>query len=170
MRRKDREISDIEEIFDMLLRCDTVRLGIQGNDHPYVVPLSFGAELVNGKPIVYFHCAEQGLKLDMLNENPNVCIEGDIFIKTEMTAHGITARYESVIGFGICRFAEDEEEILHGLRLMTEHYGYNDYPLERCQGLQHLKVGVIELDAVTGKRNLPGVLTAADMAAARKTE
>lgn len=163
MRRKDREITDMNEIFDMLIRCDTVRIAMQGSEYPHVVPLSFGAELVDGKSVVYFHCAQQGLKLDLLEANPAVCVEGDIFIKVETTGRGITTRYESVIGFGRCRFAESEDEILHGLRLLTEHYGYNDYPLERCQGLQHLKVGIIEIESVTGKRNLPGVPTAADM-------
>lgn len=30
MRRNDREIREMDEIFDVLQRCDTVRIGIQG--------------------------------------------------------------------------------------------------------------------------------------------
>lgn len=162
MRRKDREVCDINEIFDILTRCNTVRIGIQGEKYPYVVPVSFGAEIASGKPVIYFHCARQGMKLDMLNANAHVCVEGDIFIKTETTAHGITTRYESVIGFGECQLVEDPDEVIHGLRLLTEHYGYNEYPFDRCGGMNHLFVGKIILDEVTGKRNLPGQLVAAD--------
>ncbi len=155
MRRKDREIQDIHEVFGILTRCDTVRIGFQGARYPYIVPVSFGAEMADGKPVIYFHCAREGLKLELLAASANVCVEGDIFIKTETTDHGITKRYESVIGFGACEIVSDTEEIIHGLRLLTEHYGYFDYPLARCRGLEHLYVGKITLEEMTGKRNLP---------------
>ena len=155
MRRKDREVTDPKEIFDILNRCDTVRIAMQGEKYPYAVPVSFGAEMQDGKPVIYFHCARQGLKVDLLKENPTVCVEGDIFLKIEPTDHGITTRYESVIGFGECRFLTDPEEILHGLKVLTEHYGFFDYPLESCRSLQYVFVGKIVLDEITGKRNLP---------------
>lgn len=164
MRRKDREVQGLDEISDILNRCDTVRIAFQGDKYPYMVPVSFGAELVDGKVILYFHCARQGMKLDLLKANARVCVEGDIFIKTETTDHGITTRYESVIGFGECVLVENTDEIIHGLRLLTEHYGYHDYSLDRCRGLEHLFVGKIVIDEITGKRNLPGLPTAADKA------
>lgn len=67
-----------------------------------------------------------------------------------------------MIGFGECQLVEDPDEVIHGLRLLTEHYGYNEYPFDRCGGMNHLFVGKIILDEVTGKRNLPGQLVAAD--------
>ena len=164
LRRKDREVLDINEIFDILIRCDTVRIGIHGGKYPYVVPVSFGAEMAGGRPVVWFHCARQGMKLDLLAGDSRVCVEGDIFIRTEPTDHGITTRYESVIGFGECRFPDDEEEILRGLKLLTEHYGYADYSLERCRALKYVSVGKIVLDEVTGKRNLPVSSSPADSA------
>ena len=111
---------------------------------------------------VHFHCAQQSLKVNLLRKNPNVCVEGDIFIKVEKTGHGITARYESISGFGKCNLVSDTDEIVHGLKLMTEHYGYFDYTLDRCAGLQHLLIGKIHLEEVTGKKNLPGTMTPAD--------
>lgn len=155
MRRKDREITDINEAFDVLSRCNTVRIGLSGQDYPYVVPVSFGTEMHDGRPIVFFHCARHGMKVDLLQENPRVCVEGDIFLGTEATQGGITTRYESVIGFGTCQIATEEDEIIHGLQLLIDHYGYDSYPLEHCQGMRHLLVGKIVLDELTGKRNLP---------------
>ena len=162
MRRKDREIRDIDAIFDILMRCDTIRIAFHGEKYPYIVPVSFGAEMEGGRPAVCFHCARQGMKLDLLRENPRVCVEGDIFIRTETTGHGITTRYESVIGFGDCRLLTDEAEIMHGLKLLTEHYGYHDYSVERCRGVENVFVGKIILEQITGKRNLP--VPAADSA------
>ena len=154
MRRRDREVHGIDEIFDILNRCDTLRIGISGDKYPYVVPVSFGAELDNGRIVIYFHCAKEGMKLDLINKDPNVCIEGDIFIKTEEIKHGITARYESVIGFGRCEFLADEEEMLHGLKVITEHYGYFDYGFDKCGGIKNLLVGKVVVEEIFGKRNL----------------
>ena len=39
MRRKNREVTDMNEILDILRRCDTIRLGLTGADGPYVVPV-----------------------------------------------------------------------------------------------------------------------------------
>ena len=149
MRRKDREVSASSEIFDILARCQVLRIAMHDEPYPYIVPVSFGMEVIDGKAIVYFHCAQQGMKLDLLRANPCVCVEGDIFIKVESTPHGITTRYESVIGRGECRFLTDADEIVHGLRLITDHYGYTDYPLERCSGIEHLLIGRILLDEIT---------------------
>ena len=165
MRRIDREIQNREEILDVLNRCDTVRIAMYGEQYPYVVPVSFGMEDKDDKAIVYFHCAKEGLKVDLLKENPYVCIEGDIFIKVETTVHGITARYESVIGFGKCELISDPDELKHGLKVLLDHYAYYDYPLDHCMGFNHMYVGKITLEKITGKRNLPGTMTSADQTA-----
>ena len=169
MRRKDREVQDKAEILDMLNRCDTIRIGMQCNQYPYVVPVSFGMEVVNDKVVIYFHCAQQGMKVDLLRANPYVCVEGDIFIQVEKTAHGITTRYESIIGFGECQILTDADEIKHGLKVLLGHYGYHEYPLDRCMGISHLLIGKIVLGKITGKRNLPGATTTADQAAIKKS-
>jgi uncharacterized protein len=168
MRRKDREVENRDVIYDILKRCDTVKIAMHGDIYPYIVPVSFGTEIENDQVIVYFHCAQQGMKIELLKENPRVCVEGEIFLQNEKTAYGITARYESVIGFGECVFVSEREEKIHGLKLLTEHYGYRDYPLDRCAGMDHLLVGKITLEKIYGKQNLPGSTTPADRAAAEK--
>ncbi|MCM1320549.1 MAG: pyridoxamine 5'-phosphate oxidase family protein [Bacteroides sp.] len=154
MNRKDREITDPAEIIDLLNRCDTLRLGLINGDFPYIVPVSFGLDVQNEKIAVYFHCAKKGLKVDCINKNQNVCIEGDIFYKVEHVKMGITARYESVVGFGTVCESSDEEK-MYGLTKILEHYNQLDYPLDNCKGLPFAAVYKIELHSLTGKRNLP---------------
>lgn len=166
MIRKNREVSDRNEVIDILRKCNTVRIGIQGEQYPYVVPVSFGMEVVDGNPVIYFHCAKHGMKIDLIQTSQNICLEGDIFINVEQTEHGITTRYESVIGFGKCLFSEDTEEKKKGMQLIIDHYGFSDYPLDRCMGLENLIIGKVILEKITGKRNLPGELTAKDQAVA----
>ena len=155
MRRTDREITDQAVMLDILRRCDTVRIGIRGEEFPYVVPVSFGLAVEEGRPVIYFHCAREGLKLDLLRKDPRVCVEGDIFIRTEPTDHGITTRYESVIGTGICEILDEEAACVRGLRAICDHYGYEGYDIRNCRALSFLHVCRIPLDTLTGKRNLP---------------
>lgn len=156
MRRKNREVTDRADILDILWRCDTVRIGMSGPEGPYVVPVSFGMEVEDDRAALYFHCARKGMKADLLAADGRVCVEGDIFLGYEVERHGITTRYESAIGFGRCEMVEDGDEVLKGLRLLCEHCGFEHVPLDTCLGLDAVRVYRIDLDSVTGKRNLPG--------------
>ena len=154
MNRKEREVTDFTEITDILERCNTIRLGLVNQGNSYVVPVSFGLDIVENKVVIYFHGAGAGLKAECISQNNQVCIEADIFYKVEPTKTGITARYESVIGTGIINKVDGEEKI-YGLRKLVEHYGFDDYPIERCKGLNNTDVYKIVLTELTGKRNLP---------------
>lgn len=155
MRRKDRQVTELTEVFTILTRCDTLRVAMQGEEYPYVVPVSFGAELVDDTITLYFHCARKGLKVDCLSRNPKVCVEADRFFQTQALPDGITTRYESVIGFGICQIVTDPVEVRHGFQLLLDHYGYGDRLPEDCGNLSSALLYRISLTSVTGKRNLP---------------
>lgn len=154
MNRKEREVKDFFDIVDILKRCNTIRLGLINQDSTYVVPVSFGLDIVDNKAVIYFHSAQKGLKVDCIAQNNHICIEADIFYKVEPTKMGITARYESVIGTGVVSKVDGEGKI-YGLRKLVEHYGYNDFPLDRCKGIDNAAVYKIILSDITGKRNLP---------------
>lgn len=159
MRRKDREVTNKEEIFEILQRCETIRIAMQGENYPYCVPVSFGLEIKEGVVTLYFHCAKMGLKVETLSKNPHVCVEADQMIRVEKTRYGITARYESVIGFGTCSFIDSEEELKYALKKVVDHYGYEDYSIDDCASLSHVLAGKIVLEEVTGKRNHPEELS-----------
>ena len=75
MRRKHEEISDKEEIGELLNRCRVGRLATLGQDgYPYITPLNY----VYWQGSVYFHCARQGEKLDNIDMNDRVCFEVDL--------------------------------------------------------------------------------------------
>lgn len=156
MIRKDREINEMADIMDVLKKCDTLSIAMQGDDgYPYVVPVSFGVAENDDKVTVYFHGAKHGMKTDLLEKNPRVCIEGHVFHKVEPTKYGITTRYESIIAFGTAIKAGGEESIT-GLKSITAHYGYPGYPIDRCKGLSMAAVYKIEIESITAKRNTDG--------------
>ena len=66
MRKREREVTDPQEKLAVLLGCPFLTLALHGEGAPYCVPLNFGAEEVNGRLVLYFHCALEGTKLDLL--------------------------------------------------------------------------------------------------------
>lgn len=154
MKPRKREVKEMDDVLGILARCSTVRIGMYDGEMPYVVPVSFGMEVRDGLPVIYFHCGKRGLKVDVLAEHPEVCVEADIFYGYELLKRGIDTRYESVVGFGKCTLAEGEERI-RGLELLCEHCGYAGHPVDVCLGLPITNVFKVEVESITGKRTLP---------------
>ena len=63
MRRKDREITEFEQMRVILDACDCARLGLVDEQGAYIVPMNFGWEEQNGKLALYFHGAADGKSL-----------------------------------------------------------------------------------------------------------
>ena len=150
MRRLDREIKNWDEIVDVLNRAETVRLGINGDPYPYVVPLSFGFEEIDGKIMLYIHGAKEGFKHDLLDKNTHVCVEADIFHRYAEVADSLTTEYESVIGFGAAEVICGEDAI-KGIDLICSHCGYHGFAYD-TSALAHMRVYRITLDSIAGKR------------------
>ena len=67
MRRKDREVTSLDQILDILQRCDTAHLAMSGEDGPYVVPVSFGFEARQENVLLYFHGQNRGTSMRCLH-------------------------------------------------------------------------------------------------------
>lgn len=77
MCRKDREITDISEIIDIMNRCDVVRLGLNDNGYPYILPLNFGIETDGDNIKLYFHSVLEGHKLGLITQDNCASFEMD---------------------------------------------------------------------------------------------
>lgn len=53
--------------------CRTASVAMIDRNVPYVVPLSYGYELKEDSLVLYFHCAKEGRKLNILRCNDKVC-------------------------------------------------------------------------------------------------
>ncbi len=151
MNRKDREVTDFNEIISIIDSCDTLRLGINNGEYPYVVPFSFGYEVQDNQIIFYTHCAKRGLKLDLIAENPKVCVETDAMNGYVETARGVTTDYRSFIGFGTAEIA-DYDDTVKGLDLLMKHCNVEGYSAEECAKLGITTVIKITVDRYTAKR------------------
>ena len=60
MRRKDREITDFNEMLEIMKKCDVCRIALNDEEFPYIVPLNFGLDIQEDKVLLYFHSAMKG--------------------------------------------------------------------------------------------------------------
>jgi nitroimidazol reductase NimA-like FMN-containing flavoprotein (pyridoxamine 5'-phosphate oxidase superfamily) len=151
MRRHEREIQDEKEIVDILEKGIVCRLGLCDGQQPYIVPMSYGYR----GGCIYFHCAGEGRKIDILKSNDRVCIEVDIdtrVVRGEMSCRW-TAKYRSVIGFGRARIIDDEKEKKTGLDVIMAHYGGSGGDYDE-KSLQRTSLIEVVLESVTGKQSL----------------
>lgn len=154
MRRSERQVCDINEIYGILSRCDTMALGMNGGNEPYIVPMTFACSLENGQITVYFHSAKGGRKWEILNRDPRVCVEAHLYYKTVQENNSVTAKYESVIGTGSVEKVEDKKEKVEIFKLMLDHYRQSGFPAQSCKGLSECETFKVVLTEVNGKHNL----------------
>lgn len=151
MRLDNRQIKNFDEIVTLLDNCDTIRLALFDDSYPYIVPLSFGFEVVNGKVVIYFHGAKLGKKHDLIVKNNKACVEADILNGYKIIEQGITADYKSIIGFGEIYTPTADEEI-KGLKLIMQHCKIENYSAKDCAALHITAVYKIILNNITAKK------------------
>lgn len=163
MRRSEREITDKSEVIKIIDKCDVCRIALSHNNIPYIVPISFGYEYSDNRLVLYFHCAKEGKKLDIIKENPAVCFEFDCSYKVvyDEKAKGCTMEYESVIGSGNISIVDDGEtgEKLKALSLLMKKYvpeKSGDFSETYFSDKMVNSVTILKLSAddFTGKRNV----------------
>lgn len=154
MRRKDREITDFDEIMKIIDKCDACRLALFDEDFPYIVPLNFGIDLCDNQLYLYFHCANTGKKLDLIRKNNKATFEMDcehniILYEERMSC---TMGYASVIGHGTIEFVDDEHKF-EALKIIMRHYHHEEFKFNtdmmKATTVFRLKV----LDIVGKRRN-----------------
>lgn len=160
MRRKDREVIDFAKITDIISRCTCCRIGFNDDGEVYIVPLNFGFEQKDNTFVFYFHGANEGRKIDLIQKNPAVGFEMDTdhtvysLDETDTIACNYTARFQSVIGNGIVSIVSDTEEKKHGLSLLMEHNtGKTDWHFEEKM-LRAVTVFKLEVTKLSCKEHL----------------
>lgn len=151
MRRKDREITDEAALRAIMEQAPVCRIGLSDDGMAYVVPMNFGLK----ERCLYFHCAREGRKLDIIGRNNRVCFEIDILHKVyrHEGSCGCSTRFDSVIGVGRAVIVTDEAEIRLGLDRIMEHYGYSGpfaYPEEMVAKTAVIRV---DIETMTGKHH-----------------
>lgn len=126
MRRKEREVTDLNEIKDILTRAEVLRVALNNGDYPYLFPVNYGFVMDGAQLVLFFHGAKEGAKHAIIARDNKVTFEVDCghALMQPLGEESCTSSfaYESVIGTGtIEKAADSEKEAL--LTLLLEHYG-----------------------------------------------
>lgn len=149
MRKSDRECTSSEFFQKVLNKADELYLALNDEDFPYVIPINF----VYADNALYFHCAREGKKLDLLNKDSRVAFSTATDIRIDQQKS--TTYYSSVCGTGHARLvldAEEKSEALH--RLGQRFAALCPHPLPPA-ALQNVAVVRITIVSMTGKHNDP---------------
>jgi nitroimidazol reductase NimA-like FMN-containing flavoprotein (pyridoxamine 5'-phosphate oxidase superfamily) len=153
MRRKEREVNDNESIELIISGSDVCRVAFADNNTPYIVVMNFGYS--GGEhPCLWFHCANEGRKLEMIKKNNYVCFEMDTGHNLYRGEKGCDwgMKYSSVVGYGNISVINDSGLRKNGLDCIMKHYGgdqnftYDEKVMARTTILR------LDITEMTGKK------------------
>jgi hypothetical protein len=121
---------------------------IDTQNMPYCIPIT----IVRDGDAIYFHCAQEGQKVDTLRRNPNVCLScvGD----TNRARDKFTTYFESAVVRGTASEVVSDEEKIHALRLLCERHtptNMSNFDAAIERSLFRTAIWKIQINSMTGK-------------------
>lgn len=158
MRRKDREITNFEEIINVMKACKVCHVAFHDEEYPYVVPMNFGMEVNGNEVILYFHGANTGKKHDLIRKNNKVAfvmeVTSGIVTGSHVGACECTMEFASIMGTGVIDYLEENTEKIEALHTLMAQY--NVYEGEEYHFHDEMvpKTAVLRLrvNSLSGKR------------------
>ncbi len=153
MRQVKREIKDPAQLESVIQQADICRLGLHNGDYPYVVPMNFGY----AEGCLYFHCAPEGLKVDLIRQDNRVGFELEaeaMLDKHPDLACKWETRFKSVIGYGRAFLITDVQEKRRALDVLMAHYAESQVEWGYNRGaLAKMIVVKVVIERMTGKQS-----------------
>ena len=155
MRRKEREITDFEEIIKILDESNFLTLAMIKGTEPYSVPVNFGYKLDDDRKRIqiFIHGATEGTKLNCIKDCPRVSFSAVSYseIGANKEPCGWTDFYRSVCGKGNASILEDADEKKEGLICILKKYGYKGPSVFPAIMMKKISMIRIDVDDLTGK-------------------
>jgi nitroimidazol reductase NimA-like FMN-containing flavoprotein (pyridoxamine 5'-phosphate oxidase superfamily) len=153
MQRKEQEVTENEEILNIMKKCEVCTVAFFDENYPYNVPLNFGVQLVENQYTLYFHGANRGKKLELRKKNNHVSFEMHCSTKliASEKACDFTMNYESVCGNGILEVVNNEEKVSALKVLMKQYDSKKEYEFDENM-VNSIAVLKLKVNAITGKQ------------------
>lgn len=158
VRRKDREVTNKEDILKIIDKCDSCSLGLCDGNRPYIIPMNYGYTYENHQLVLYFHSGMQGKKLELIKQNNNVCFSMDCsheLVHNEIACR-YTMKYESVIGHGKIYVVTEEEEKAQGMQIVMKKYAPDRSFTFEKKHTNIITVLKLVVEEFTGKQSTKG--------------
>jgi len=152
IRRKEKAITDSQEMIAILRQAKYVTVAMSLEDEPYLVTLSHGYDVERN--CIYFHCAQEGKKIDILRKNKRVWGQA---LKDNGYAPGKCDHLYATTQFkGRVTLITNEEEKRHALKVMIDQL--EDEPDEvfaeqvTDKSVKRVGIGRIDIEEMSGKK------------------
>ena len=151
VRRKDREITESDEMHQVLKATKYVTIALCMEGEPYLVALSHGYDQTRN--CLYFHCAPEGKKLIYSKANPQVW--GQAVLDFGVTQECDYA-YSSVHFSGKLSLITDLNEKKHAMEVLIRQVSLDpETKLAKIkpEKLDSTTMGRIDINYISGKSN-----------------
>ena len=153
MRKKDQEITDKGEMMAILKEAHYVTLAMCLDDEPYLVTISHGYDAEPN--VIYFHCANEGKKIDILRKN-NV-VWGEAVKDRGRNGPECDQFYSTTQFRGRVTFPQSDEEKRHALTVLLTHFGSDVETYfarkDMDDGMKKVNIGRVDIEYMSGKRS-----------------
>lgn len=149
MRRKEREIIELDCMIAVIKKCKVCSLALFDKEFPYLVPMNFGMAVEDGTVFLYFHGAGAGKKMELLKANNKVGFAMSCehkLIDNELACR-VAMEYESICGNGILEIVPEEEKNSALCHFMQQYSKRDSYEFHEAamRNVTLLKLTVNEL-------------------------
>ena len=130
-----------------------ITIAMSGSDGPYLATLTHSYD--SGKNAIYFHCAQEGRKVDMLRKDNRVW--GQAMKDLGYVEGKCDHLYESTQFKGRVVFVDAPEEKRHALGLLIRKNDRNPEEVIASQitdkSVRRVNIGRIDIEYMSGKRS-----------------
>lgn len=149
MRLAARECQEDSFYREVLNSAEVLYLAITTDTFPYIIPLNF----VYLGDAIYFHCAPEGTKLDLLQKNSRVGFSAATDVR--IVREKFTTYYKSVCGTGHASVVQDNKEKLLALDALGRRYNAMCPRPAPPSTLEKIAIVRLDIVQISGKRNQP---------------
>lgn len=153
IRRKEKEIISKSDMIEILQKSKYITIAMCKDNEPYLVTLSHGYDSVNN--VIYFHCANEGRKIDILKENNKIW--GQAILDKGYFTDKCDQLYATTQFQGKVKFIIDINEKKHALISMIKQLEEKPEKVIKKQitddSLKRVNIGRIDIYYMSGKKS-----------------
>lgn len=148
---KNRPILLKEEIERIISKCEVCNLAmVDPENKPYVIPMNFGYK----DNCIYLHSSQTGKKIDILENNSNVCVafstDHVLRWQSENMACSYSMKYRSVLAYGKVIFVEDVNQKIEALNIFMAQYTNREFTYSE-PAVKDVKVFKVIVEKLEGR-------------------
>jgi uncharacterized protein len=150
---RHRFLTDPAEMEEIIRKCQVCHVAMTDDEGmPYVLPFNFGY----ADNTVFLHSAQEGKKIRILKQNPNVCIEfsTDYLLRyqSENVGCSYTMKYRSVLVYGKVEFVEDPDEKVRIMNTVMKNYAPGNFVFNP-PSVREVCCWIVRIEKMEGKIN-----------------